>query len=238
MLNIFDVGIILLLIMFLIVGFKNGVIREAFSLIGIIAVFILSFVFKGLLGNLMCIILPFFKLSGVIEGFSVINILIYQIIAFMLVFAILLTIYEIFLKISKFIQKLVNLTIILILPSKLLGAVVSLIKGVIVLFAVFIVLMIPLKNSELFTGSTMVNKILYKTPILSQSSNNYINTVEEIYNLAEKVSNKKISTNAANLELLDMMLKHKIVNKSTVESLVKLHKLDDVNNIETVLQKY
>lgn len=35
-----------------------------------------------------------------------------------------------------------------------------------------------------------------------------------------------------------MMLKHKIVNKSTVESLVKLHKLDDVNNIETVLQKY
>lgn len=238
MLNIFDVGIILLLIMFLIVGFKNGVIREAFSLIGIIAVFILSFVLKGLLGNLMCIILPFFKLSGVIEGFSVINILIYQIIAFMLVFAILLTIYEIFLKISKFIQKLVNLTIILILPSKLLGAVVSLIKGVIVLFAVFIVLMIPLKNSELFTGSTMVNQILYKTPILSQSSNNYINTVEEIYNLAEKVSNKKISTNAANLELLDMMLKHKIVNKSTVESLVKLHKLDDVNNIETVLQKY
>lgn len=238
MLNIFDLGIILLLIMFLIVGFKNGVIREAFALIGIIAVFILSFVFKGLLGNLMCIILPFFKLSGIIEGFSVINILIYQIIAFMLVFAILLTIYEIFLKISKFIQKLVNLTIILILPSKLLGAVVSLIKGVIVLFAVFIVLMIPLKNSELFTGSTMVNQILYKTPILSQSSNNYINTVEEIYNLAEKVSNKKISTNAANLELLDMMLKHKIVNKSTVESLVKLHKLDDVNNIETVLQKY
>ena len=238
MLNIFDVGIILLLIMFLIVGFKNGVIREAFALIGIIAVFILSFVFKGLLGNLMCIILPFFKLSGIIEGFSVINILIYQIIAFMLVFAILLTIYEIFLKISKFIQKLVNLTIILILPSKLLGAVVSLIKGVIVLFAVFIVLMIPLKNSELFTGSTMVNQILYKTPILSQSSNNYINTVEEIYNLAEKVSNKKISTNAANLELLDMMLKHKIVNKSTVESLVKLHKLNDVNNIETVLQKY
>lgn len=238
MLNIFDVGIILLLIMFLIVGFKNGVIREAFALIGIIAVFILSFVFKGLLGNLMCIILPFFKLSGVIEGFSVINILIYQIIAFMLVFAILLTIYEIFLKISKFIQKLVNLTIILILPSKLLGAVVSLIKGVIVLFAVFIVLMIPLKNSELFTGSTMVNQILYKTPILSQSSNNFINTVEEIYNLAEKVSNKEISTNDANLELLDMMLKHKIVNKSTVESLVKLHKLDDVNNIETVLQKY
>ena len=184
MLNIFDVGIILLLIMFLIVGFKNGVIREAFALIGIIAVFILSFVFKGLLGNLMCIILPFFKLSGIIEGFSVINILIYQIIAFMLVFAILLTIYEIFLKISKFIQKLVNLTIILILPSKLLGAVVSLIKGVIVLFAVFIVLMIPLKNSELFNGSTMVNQILYKKPILSQSSNNYINTVEEIYNLA------------------------------------------------------
>ena len=58
----------------------------------------------------------------------------------------------------------------------------------------------------------MVNQILYKTPILSQSSNNYINTVEEIYNKKKKVSNKEISTNDANLELLDMMLKHKLID--------------------------
>ena len=98
--------------------------------------------------------------------------------------------------------------------------------------------MIPLKNTDLFTSSTMVNKIIYNTPVLSSHSSNFINSVEEIYNLGKQLSNKEISKNEANLKTLDLMLKHKIVDKSTVEQLVKLHKLDDVSNIESVLNKY
>ncbi len=238
MLNVFDIGIILLLVMFIIVGFKNGAIRELFALVGIIVVFVLSYSLKGILGNILCIVLPFFKITGVVEGLSVMNILLYQAIAFMIVFAILLTLYEILLKVSKFIQKIVNLTIILILPSKILGGIIAFVKGWIVLFAVFLCLMIPLKNTELFTSSTMVNKIIYNTPVLSSHSSNFINSVEEIYNLEKQLSNKEISKNEANLKTLDLMLKHKIVDKSTVEQLVKLHKLDDVSNIESVLNKY
>lgn len=238
MLNVFDIGIILLLVMFIIVGFKNGAIRELFALVGIIVVFVLSYSLKGILGNILCIVLPFFKITGVVEGLSVMNILLYQAIAFMIVFAILLTLYEILLKVSKFIQKIVNLTIILILPSKILGGIIAFVKGWIVLFAVFLCLMIPLKNTELFTSSTMVNKIIYNTPLLSSHSSNFINSVEEIYNLEKQLSNKEISKNEANLKTLDLMLKHKIVDKSTVEQLVKLHKLDDVSNIESVLNKY
>ena len=238
MLNIFDIGIILLLVMFIIVGFKNGAIRELFALVGIIVVFVLSYSLKGILGNILCVVLPFFKITGVVEGLSVMNILLYQAIAFMIVFAILLTLYEILLKVSKFIQKIVNLTIILILPSKILGSIIAFAKGWIVLFTVFLCLMIPLKNTELFTSSTMVNKIIYNTPVLSSHSSNFINSVEEIYNLEKQLSNKEISKNEANLKTLDLMLKHKIVDKSTVEQLVKLHKLDDVSNIESVLNKY
>ena len=238
MLNVFDIGIILLLVMFIIVGFKNGAIRELFALVGIIVVFVLSYSLKGILGNILCIVLPFFKITGVVEGLSVMNILLYQAIAFMIVFAILLTLYEILLKVSKSIQKIVNLTIILILPSKILGGIIAFVKGWIVLFAVFLCLMIPLKNTELFTSSTMVNKIIYNTPVLSSHSSNFINSVEEIYNLGKQLSNKEISKNEANLKTLDLMLKHKIVDKSTVEQLVKLHKLDDVSNIESVLNKY
>lgn len=238
MLNIFDVGIILLLIMFFIVGFKNGVIREQFALVGIILVFMLSFALKGIVGNFLCLILPFFKITGVIEGFSVINILIYQAIGFILVFGILLTIYEFILRISRFVQKLVNLTIILIIPSKILGGIVGIIKGWIVLFAVFIVLMIPLRNYSIFTDSTLINKILYNTPVLSDYTSSFTNSVEEIYDLGVKVSNKEISTNEANLETLDIMLKHNVVDKSTVEKLINQNKLDDVKNINSVLNKY
>lgn len=237
MLNVFDIGIILLLIMFIIVGFKNGAIKELFSLVGIIVVFVLSYALKGLLGNILCIVFPFFNISGV-ENLTVMNILLYQAVAFIIVFAILLTLYEILLKVSKFIQKLVNLTIILIIPSKIIGGAIALIKGWIVLFAVFLCLMIPLKNVELFTSSTMVNKLIYNTPVLSSHSSSFISTTEEIFDLEKQLSNKEISTNEANLKTLDLMLKHKIVDKKTVEQLVSLHKLDDVSNIESVLNKY
>ena len=135
-------------------------------------------------------------------------------------------------------QKLVNLTIILIIPSKILGGIVGIIKGWIVLFAVFIVLMIPLRNYSIFTDSTLINKILYNTPVLSDYTSSFTNSVEEIYDLGVKVSNKEISTNEANLETLDIMLKHNVVDKSTVEKLINQNKLDDVKNINSVLNKY
>lgn len=236
--NVFDIGIILLFIMFLIIGFKNGVIKEIVALIGIILIFIVSFNLKGILGNVLCTFLPFFKFTGAIEGITTINILVYQVIAFMIVFSILLSVYAIALKLSKFLQKIVNLTIVLWLPSKFLGALVSFVKGYIILFAILIVLMIPLKNQPLFSESSLTNYILYKTPILSRSGGNFTASVTEIYDLASKVSKKEMTSDSANLKTLDIMLKYKIVDKKIVERLIKLHKLDNINNVDTILNNY
>ena len=236
--NIFDVGIILLLVLFLIVGFKNGVVKELVALVGIIAVFIIAYIGKTYLGNLLCFILPFFKFTGSLEGLTTINILIYQIISFMIIFSILLSVYIIVLKISKFLQKIVNFTLILWLPSKFLGSIVSLVKGYIVLFAVFLVLLIPLKNNQIYNESTLVNFILYKTPIISSTTSNFTNSIESIYKLADDIKNQKISINQANLETIDIMLKYKVTTKETIEKLIKLHKLDNIKNIEEVLNKY
>ena len=98
--------------------------------------------------------------------------------------------------------------------------------------------MIPLKNQNVFRNSKLVNNIIYKTPILSKSTSNFTNSIEEVYDLASKVSNKEISTNEANLETLDIMLKYDIVTKDTIETLIKLKKLDNINNIDKILNKY
>ena len=232
--NIFDIGIILLLIMFFITGFKRGVIKELVSLIGIIIVFILSYYLKDFVGNLLCIIFPFFKFGGL----TVLNIVMYQAIAFLLVFSILLSLYTIMLRLSKTIQKLVNMTLVLWLPSKILGGLVSVIKGWIVLFVVFLVLLIPLSNQSIFIDSALVYKVLYETPILSNSTNNFVDSISEIYDLGEGVSKKTISTNDANLKGLDIILKYKITDKETIKNLVKIHKLDDIHNINSVLNNY
>lgn len=236
--NIFDIGIILLYIMFFISGFKRGVIKELASLAGIIAVFIFSYILKGYLGNIFCLIFPFFKFSGTYEGITVINIILYQLLAFIIIFSVLIGLYGVVLKISKWLQKIVNMTIVLWLPSKILGGIVSLITGRIVLFIIFVILLIPLKDQAIYHESKQVNKIIYKTPILSKSTNKITTAVEELNTLGENLRSKKISKNAANLEGLDIILKYNITNKKTIEKLEEAHKLDDIDNIKSVLNNY
>lgn len=236
MINVFDIGIILLLVMGIVVGLKRGLIKEAASLIGIIIVFILSFTLKDYLGNLLCTFMPFFEFKGAIEGLSVLNIFMYQMIAFLIVFGILLTLYEIIIKLSKFINKLVNITIILIIPSKILGAVFSLIKTYIILTAVFLILMIPIGHSEVFRDSTLINIMLYKTPIISNYISNFSKPINEIYDLLKDIKNK--DNKEINTEALDIMLKYDVVSKETITNLVKLNKLKNIKNIDEILNKY
>ncbi|MBE6157193.1 MAG: CvpA family protein [Firmicutes bacterium] len=236
--NIFDIGIVLILIMCAITGFKKGVIKETVSLIGIILVFVIAFLLKGYVGNILCKYLPFFQFSGNLKGIVALNILMYQIIAFFILYSILIGIYAIVLRISGIFQKLVNMTIVLIIPSKIGGAIVSFISGYIIMFVVLLTLSIPLKNSEIFTSSNMVNKILYNTPVLSNSTSGITDSTKEICDLGKMLSKKEINTNEANLKTLDVMLKHKIVNKKTVEQLIVLDKLNGINNINSVLNKY
>lgn len=236
--NILDIGIVLLLIMFFITGFKRGVIKELASLIGIVLVFIISYQLKGYIGNILCYIFPFFKFSGSIEGLSILNIIMYQAIAFLIIFSLLLSLYEIILKLSKALQKIVNMTIILIIPSKILGGLISMLKGYILLFVIFIVLLVPLRNQNIFYESKMINHMLYKSPILSKYTNKEMNAITEIYDLGEKVTKKQISTNAANKKGLDIILKYNITDKKTIENLIKIHKLDNINNVDEILNNY
>ena len=237
--NVFDIGIVLVLLMFIIVGFKNGVINELAELIGIIVIFVLSFLLKGIVGSILCTFLPFFDFYGVVQGMSSLNILLYQAIAFILVFSILLTLYIIILKIGKILEKIVRLTIVLWLPSKLLGGLVSFIKGYILLFAIFVLLLIPFggENYPIINESKFLNHIVYKSPLLSNATSNFTNSIREAYELGIMVSNKEITTNEADLKNLDFMLKYGVVDRKTVEKLKDMGKLN-INNIDSVLSNY
>jgi len=238
MINLLDIAIIFILLMFIITGIKRGVIKECISLVGIIIVFILSFAFKSIIGNLLCYLLPFFNFGGSIEGLTTINIFFYQAIAFILTFSILLGLYAFCLKISKIIQKIVNATIILWIPSAILGGIVSLLKGYIVVYAMLILLVIPFGNVPIIRDSSFVNTMLHKTPVLSAYVNKFIKPLDDVYKLGDSITKKDITVNEANLKALDIMLENKIVSKNTVSNLVKMHKLDNVKGIDNVLSKY
>ena len=147
--NIFDIGILVILIMFFIVGWKKGVIKETVSLVGLIVIFVVAFTFKEEIGNVLCKYLPFFTFEGNIKGLVSLNILIYQMIGFIIIYSVLYAVYQIILKISGIFQKIVNWTLILALPSKLAGAIIGLVEGYLIVFALLLVAIVPLKDHEL-----------------------------------------------------------------------------------------
>lgn len=235
-----DIVILLLLVMFGVVGWKQGVIKEAVQFIGMIIILVISFIFKGELGNLFCKWLPFFNFNGSpIEGMTTLNILLYQILGFVIIFTVLYAIYNIILKISGIFQKFVNWTIILLIPSKIGGLILGLLEGYVLIFVILLIITgLPASYTSNFTNSSLVKTIVYKTPILSSASKDVTNSMKDVYELVDEVAQKKITTNEANLKTVDVMLKYDLVTPKTVEQLVILDKLKGIKGINKVIDKY
>lgn len=236
--NIIDIIIILLLVMFAFVGWKQGVIKEAISLVGLIVIFVIAFTFKEEIGNVLCKYLPFFEFGGNIDGLVSLNIFVYQLIGFLLIYCVLYGVYQLILKLSGVIQKVVNWTIILAIPSKIGGALIGILEGYIIIFAFLMVALIPLQEYKFIRESTLIEKIVYKTPILSNYTKDISDAISDIYELADDLTNEKLTVNEANLEIIDTMIEYNIVSKKTVEQLVVLDKLNDIKGLDAVLEKH
>ena len=236
--NVFDIGIVLVIIMFGIVGAKRGLIKEAASLIGVLVTFVLAFMLKGPIGNLLCKFLPVIDFGSDLQGLSALSILAYHLIAFLIMFIIILLIVGIVMKISKFIQKIVNMTIVLILPSAIGGFIVGMLSGYFIVFIVLINLNMFLQGSDVFTESKVSNYMIYDTPVLSATSRTYATTVYEVYQLGNDIKNDKISPEEANSIAIDEMLKTKIISKEAIIDLINVGKVENSSYLQNVLNKY
>ena len=232
--NLFDIGIILILISFAAIGFKNGVIKETVNFVGLILVFIISYTVKGYIGDILCQYAPFFKFAGSIEGITSFNLFLYQAIAFILVFGILLGVYAVLVKGSAILQKLLNLTIVLIIPSKIAGSIISVIKCWCYLFVILIAMMLPFGNQKLMQESTLKDMILYKTPILSTYTEKFTSSLKEIYDVTKKLVKEDTAEEkqVANIKCLNIMLKYNIVDKKLVEELIDNGKLENIKKTD------
>ena len=232
---ILDIGIVLILIMFILIGLKNGVIKQTVSLIGLIVMFVVSYNFKGVLGDFFCKICPFEVLPGEIGKITSINIIIYEMLAFLIILFLLFLIFEIVMGITKVISKLVDATLILIIPSRILGAIVGFIEGYIVLFIILLFLMIPTSSLSGFKDSSLAPKIVYSSPILSKATKSLTKPTEEVMTLITKVNKKEISIEDANKRLLELELRYNIVSKKTV---LEIKDKLNIDNIEEITNEY
>lgn len=234
--SVVDIVIIIFLLFGALLGFKRGFTKQLLSCVGLIGILILAFILKNPVSTLLYENLPFFKFGGIFKGVTVLNILVYEILSFFLVLAILMVILKVLMFASSIFEKFLNMTIILGIPSKILGAVLGVIENFIITFIALYILSLPVLNLNILDNSKFKEPILTKTPILSIYTKDMVNVVGEFADLKEKYASAT-DPNSFNLEALDVLLKHKIVTTSSVDKLIEKNKLD-IKNIDTVLENY
>ncbi len=234
MTSIINIIILLFLLMGAITGFKRGVIKSATMFIGAIIVIILAYSLKNPVSKILYSVLPFFDFAGDFAGLTVLNIVIYEALAFVLVYIVLMTVLQILIKVTGGIETILKFTIVLGIPSKLLGALFGFIEAYLFVFvALFLLAQIPATN-EYVKDAFLADKISNSSPILSDITEEYYQAFEEIISLKDENMQDKVEYNR---KCLDILLKYDIVKKDAVEDLLDSGKLV-VPNANVVLDKY
>ena len=223
--NIVDVVIIMGLLLGGVTGAKNGFFRQSVVLIGTILCFILAWVFKNPIANFLSFTLPFFNFAGPFEGLTSLNIVMYQLIAFLLLLSLFSALLAIIIKATGVFEKILNFTIILGIPSKILGFIVGVIEAYVIIFAVLFFVNQPAVNLEIVKESTFSPKIVNSSPGLSNIVGNMNDAVNDIYDIT-KDYNINQNTNLFNKKVINSLLEHKVIDRDYLDKLVSKGKIN------------
>lgn len=227
-----DIIILILLVLGAVAGFKAGVIKKLTDFVGMFVIVILSFYLKNFLSVIMYENLPFFNFGGLIKGIEVINILFYEVLAFIIVFLVLLFVLRVLLMVTGLIEKILRATIILSIPSKILGIFVGIIEMYVYVFIALVFLSLPVFNISYIKESKIADFMLNSTPIISSMSENIISTYSEVYELIDNKEDKP--SEEVNTEILKVLLEKEVITKESAKKLVDRNKLHLSDN--TILE--
>ena len=225
--NIVDTIILLGLFLGAVTGFVRGFFKQTVIFLGTILVVVLAFLIKNPLSTIMYQNLPFFKFGGL----TALNILVYEVIAFIIAVTILTLILAIIIKITGIIEKILKFTVILALPSKLLGMIVGIMQSIVIMYIILCIMSLPTLKMYFLKDSKYTNVILTKTPIISNITNDIVKSFNEIAELTKIKIDLKDADNT-NGKIVDVLLKNNIVTIGNVDNLVESKKISIDNYLE------
>lgn len=234
---LFDIWWLVIILLFGIVGFKRGLTRELVSFLGIFIVLILAFILKNPVSAFFYEKLPFIPFGGFFKGLTTLNILVYEILAFFLVASLLMIGLKVLLLGTKIFEKILTMTIILGIPSKLLGMVVGFLEGLVWVFVAIYILSLPIFKQNVLKESKWQVNITNNIPILSKQINNFQKVSQEIGNLKDKYQDKEITVDEFNYQSLELMLKYDVIKVNSVQILKEKGKLK-FKGLDTLITTY
>ena len=205
--NLVDIFFLLIILVCGLIGLKRGFFKELVLTVGYIILLIISYKLITPTTNLI--------ISLVKVGNNPLNLLIYQIIAFLVVFIILGIIFQLIVFLTNALEKLLNITIVLGIFSKILGFILGLVKGVIVAYLLSLLFTLPMFNNiAMFRNSSVRTELLTKMPNI------------KLNKIVNEISKLDINSNDFNKQVLQILIKYNILTKEKVIDMVKSGQLD------------
>ena len=141
-------------------------------------------------------------------------------------------IYRFLVTISGIFEKVLKLTVILGIPSKLLGMVFGALEGLIVLYLSLFILNQPFLNFEPINNSKYASIILNDIPVISKYAESSLHLAEEIQNLS-----KIEDANEKDLRISELILREKVTSVDVMEKLIKMGKIE-IEGIDEVINQF
>ena len=223
--NLVDIIIVLLLISGFITGYKKGLIKQAISTIGLIIVVVLAFLLKNNLSIFLYEKCPFFTV-GLLKNYSSLNILLYELISFFILFVVFSIILKIIIKIIGIVDDILEDSGLFKTLSKILGGLLGVLEMYVSIFVILLILSMPifsLNFTKYIYKSKLKNYILNNTILISHISEPLIKTINSINDMEVQ---KNIGKEEFNCNTIEIFRKNKIISDKSLKYLKDTKKLN------------
>lgn len=213
-------------------GFRKGLIKSLVGFVGLVAIIIISYTLRAKLAAFLIDKMPFFNFSGPLEGLTSLNILIYNVIAFIIIFILLYCVLNLLITVTGLIDTILKFTVIWIIPSKIGGAIVGFLESWVFLYLAVFVLAQFSFSAGLVSNSKVSQVILNHTPIVGNYLGGAKKAAESIYNGIEEYTNDETKTkDDLNLYILQISINYNLVSAEKATELMEIGKiqLDNVS---------
>lgn len=220
---VINVVVILILILGTYSGLKKGFLQSSIRIIGLIIAIIAAYILKNPISVFLYTHLPFFKFGGLFKGVSVLNVIVYELIAFLALLIIFLIAIKIICKITGLVDKLLSLIFLLGIPNKILGAIVGFIESVIILYFVSFVFKFTCNFMNLDIKPSLVDDVV-NFPVLKQTFGSSLSSLDEITSLALEYKDTK-DKDEFNEKAMDILVKYKVITEENLQILIDSGKI-------------
>ncbi len=219
---IVNIVIILLVVLATMDGYKKGLFESVVKFLGFIIACVVAFAFKNKLSVLMYTYLPFFKFGGAIKGVTAINILLYELIAFIIIYIVAMLVINLLIKMTGLIDKLVKAIPIIGFVDQLLGAVVGFIDAIVVLYLVIFIFKFGCNMFGFYVRPSLADNIM-EIPILNDKFGSSIDAFDDIIALKDDYNSSE--KDEFNNKAIKILLDKKVITKENLDVLIKKNKI-------------